>query len=254
MELRNRIRGRLENPGGAITVTRVEDLKSRKRRSPDYKPLRKREMQNRSHAVMAQRREPLDSLDDFPTPPWAVRALPEHVIGKRHDLSAMTCLEPACNRGQMSMVLDEYFRTVRSSDVFNYGYGAVADFLVPDIRFRRSTFDWVITNPPFRLGEDFILKALTVARRGVAMLVRTTFLEGVGRHQRIFTPHPPTVIAQFVERVPMIQGRLDKTASTATSYCWLIWEKGALTNSKLIWIPPCRKALERDGDYPDPSP
>jgi hypothetical protein len=31
--------------------------------------------QNRSSAVMQQRSEPHDSLDDFPTPPWATRAL-----------------------------------------------------------------------------------------------------------------------------------------------------------------------------------
>jgi hypothetical protein len=30
-------------------------------------------MQNISHAVMAQRTEPKDSRDDFPTPPWATR-------------------------------------------------------------------------------------------------------------------------------------------------------------------------------------
>jgi len=36
--------------------------------------------QNTSHAVMAQRFEAKDSLDDFPTPPWATRALLEHVI------------------------------------------------------------------------------------------------------------------------------------------------------------------------------
>lgn len=33
--------------------------------------------QNTSHAVMAQRVEAHDSLDDFPTPPWATRALLE---------------------------------------------------------------------------------------------------------------------------------------------------------------------------------
>ena len=37
-------------------------------------------MQNTSHAVMAQRTELKNSLDDFPTPPWAIRALIEHVI------------------------------------------------------------------------------------------------------------------------------------------------------------------------------
>jgi hypothetical protein len=31
-------------------------------------------------AVMAQRREPPDSLDYFPTPPWATRALFRHVL------------------------------------------------------------------------------------------------------------------------------------------------------------------------------
>ena len=31
--------------------------------------------QNTSYAVMAQRAEAKDSLDDFPTPPWATRAL-----------------------------------------------------------------------------------------------------------------------------------------------------------------------------------
>ena len=37
--------------------------------------------QNRSSAVMQQRSEPHDSLDDFPTPPWATRALCQHLQG-----------------------------------------------------------------------------------------------------------------------------------------------------------------------------
>ena len=46
--------------------------------------------QNTSHAVMNQRREARDSLDDFPTPPWATRALCEHVIATMRTRSA-TC-------------------------------------------------------------------------------------------------------------------------------------------------------------------
>ena len=42
-------------------------------------------MQNKSHAVMAQRTEPSDSQDFFPTPPWATRALMEHVLSKFED-------------------------------------------------------------------------------------------------------------------------------------------------------------------------
>lgn len=206
---------------------------------------------------MAQRSEAADSLDDFPTPPWATRALLEHVITGNQDLAKMTCLEPACNRGFMSMVLEEYFAEVRSSDVFDYGYGDVVDFLDASdgngLKFPTDSVDWVITNPPFRLGEAFILKGLSVARRGVAMLTRTVFIESVGRYERIFTKHRPTKFAQFTERVPMVKGRLDKKASTATGYCWLVWEKGVRTSPQLVWVPPCRKVLERETDYQAPS-
>ena len=86
-------------------------------------------MQNTSHAVMAQRAELKNSLDDFPTPPWATRALIEHVIAAKNSLRSMTCLEPACGRGHMSVTLAHYFREVASSDVFDYSFGEIADFL-----------------------------------------------------------------------------------------------------------------------------
>lgn len=207
-------------------------------------------MQNTSHAVMAQRVEPSDSLDDFPTPPWATRALMTHVIPPEPG-SSETCLEPACGVGHMSKVLEEYFSLVESSDVRNYGYGAVGDFLSTE--YPDDAFDWVITNPPFRLAEAFVLKALPIARRGVAMLARTVFLESVGRYERLFRHQPPTSFAQFVERVPMVKGRLDRGATTATGYCWLVWRKNEALSTSVVWIPPCRKQLERHRDYDPPT-
>lgn len=195
---------------------------------------------------MAQRAELKNSLDDFPTPPWATRALIEHVVTK-DTLSSMTCLEPACGRGHMSVTLAEYFKEVASADVFDYGFGEIADFLKS--RHADQSFDWVITNPPFRLGEEFIRRSMKIARCGVAMLTRTVFIESVGRYERIFRPDPPSRFAQFTERVPMVKGRIDKKASTATGYAWLVWERDRLGNSELVWVPPCRKVLERDGDY-----
>ncbi|HVT83088.1 MAG TPA: SAM-dependent methyltransferase [Phycisphaerae bacterium] len=155
----------------------------------------------------------------------------------------------------MSKVLDEYFGAVRSSDVAAYGYGVVEDFLGRP--YALDAFDWVITNPPFRLAEEFVLRALPIARRGVAMLTRTVFLESSGRYERLFRDTPPTVVAQFVERVPMVKGRLDQRASTATGYCWLVWRKPLASSATVFWIPPCRKAFERVGDYekaPQPMP
>jgi hypothetical protein len=209
-------------------------------------------MQNKSHAVMSQRVEALDSPDDFPTPPWATRALIEYVIDNKEGLSFLTCMEPACGAGHMSKVLHEYFGTVSSSDAFSYGYGPVRDFLVQP--YATNAYDWIITNPPFRLAEEFVLRALKVARVGVAILARTVFLESVGRYEGIFEKQPPTKFAQFCERVPMVRGRLEKTATTATGYAWFVWEKSQTTVPILMWIPPCRRDLERDGDYGRPRP
>lgn len=197
---------------------------------------------------MAQRVEPADSADDFPTPPWATRALLEHVLEDKFGLRARTCLEPACGAGHMAKVLKEYFDEVQASDAFCYGYGLKWDFL--NHPFETQSVDWIITNPPFRLAEEFIAKALTVAREGVAILARTVFLESIGRYERIFRENPPTKFAQFSERVPMVKGRLDENASTATGYAWFVWEISRPQAPRVIWVPPCRKRLERPGDYP----
>jgi hypothetical protein len=208
--------------------------------------------QNTSSAVMQQRHEAPDSLDDFPTPCWATRALLSHIIGPEIGgvelLKAQTCWEPACNRGFMARPLAEYFKAVRATDIFPYGWAGqeeVRDFLWPGAGVAT---DWVISNPPFRLAEQFIGRGLGLARVGVAMIVRTSFLEGVGRHAGLYSDNPPTIVAQYAERVPMVKGRCDPTASTATSYCWVIWLVGQ-TGTKFTWLPPCRRQLERDGDY-----
>jgi hypothetical protein len=203
-------------------------------------------MQNTSHAVMAQRTEPADSPDDFPTPPWATRALLEHVLDTE-SLATLTCLEPACGAGHMAKVLKEYFAEVKYADAHHYGYGPVRDFLT--YPYEANAVDWVITNPPFRLAEEFVIRSLKVARRGVAMLARTVFLESSGRYREIFQPSPPSHFAQFVERVPMVKGRLDIKATTATGYAWFVWDKRAETPPRLMWVPPCRRSLERKGDY-----
>lgn len=198
---------------------------------------------------MSQRVEAGDSPDDFPTPPWATRALLKHIIAE-HDLGNQTCLEPACGAGHMVKPLAERFREVRFGDAYDYGYGPVRDFLTHP--YETNAVDWVITNPPFRLAEEFVHRALTVARHGVAILARTVFLESSGRYNRIFLSNPPSKFAQFVERVPMVKGRLDMKATTATGYAWLVWEKNSNGHPRLMWIPPCRKQLEKLSDYPAP--
>ena len=204
--------------------------------------------QNKSYAVMAQRHsDPNESRDFFPTPMWATRALMEHVITDHASISQQTVWEPAAGQGHMARVLSCYFGKTIASDAYDYNYGSVIDFTAPNTNLRE--IDWVITNPPFKLGAEFILKRLEVADKGVAMLTRTVFIEGKKRYKRIFSQTPPTIIAQFAERVPMVEGRVDRYAVSATAYAWLVWEKEKLGTSRVMWIPPCRKELEKDIDY-----
>lgn len=173
----------------------------------------------------------------------------EFVIEQAGYTSQLTCLEPACGAGHMARVLGEYFGAVTSRDAYEYGYGEVSDFIKQP--YTDGAFDWVITNPPFRLAEEFAVKALSIARRGAAILARTVFIESVGRYNNLFKATPPSKVAQFTERVPMVKGRLDRSASTATGYAWIVWEKGFSDPTRLVWIPPCRKKLEKESDYPN---
>lgn len=206
--------------------------------------------QNTSSAVMQQRNEAHDSLDDFPTPPWATRALCEwlrvHWASEADCWQDFTVREPAANRGHMVRPLSEYFGAVEAADVHDYGAGfKVRDYLW-DLQIK--PVDWTITNPPFRLAEAFISRACASSRHGVAMLVRTAFLEGQERYATLFNQNPPSHVLQFTERVVMHKGKLAPKGSTATAYCWLVWTMGE-EGTAFDWIAPCRKRLEKPEDY-----
>ena len=161
--------------------------------------------QNKTHAVMSQRHEDKDSKDYFPTPPWATRALFEKVLKKYWRIpdkftgryGHINCLEPACGAGHMTKVLKEYFDTVVSADIDDYGQDRIADFLKTD---EKQKYHYIVTNPPFNLAEEFVLKALKQARYCVAIFARTQFLESVGRYERLFKETHPDFVAQFTEQ------------------------------------------------------
>ena len=106
--------------------------------------------------------------------------------------------------------------------------------------------DRIITNPPFNAAADFLERALAETAHGVALLLRTAWIEGEERWRRIFSKTAPSTVAQFAERVPMVKGRWDPDASSATAYMWLVWERdygegGTFARrgeSRLVWIPP----------------
>jgi len=232
---------RSESPGALDRIVGV---------APD--PSEATPMPSGGMAIAHQRVEPTDSLDFFPTPPWATRALIERVfphLERYGHCKWQTVWEPACGEGHMAEVLGEYFKGIFASDIHDYGYDghgfAVADFLEASPLTRP---DWIISNPPFNDSADFVLKALKLAGTGVAMFVRLAWLESVGRYEKIFRDHPPTLLSIFTERVPLHKGRWEEDGTTMTAYIWLVWIKGAEPRAP-FWIPPgCRETLTRTDD------
>lgn len=220
--------------------------------------------QNVSSAVMAQRREPHDSLDFFPTPPWATRALCVY-LSDRAPMAGCIAWDPACGQGHMVRPLDEYFDAAIGTDVHDYGCGyQIHDFLMPYTPIAGGAPEWIVTNPPFRLADQFVVRALELANVGVAMFVRAQFLEGDTRFRQLFSRHRPALILQFTERVILAKGIVRDPAvkywnekkrrwqlpSSATAYCWVIWQATEPAEfTRYDWIPKCRKRLERPGDY-----
>lgn len=218
----------------------------------------------RNLAVMQTRGTSVDELDYFPTPPFATRALLEFLEVEVGPLTHLSAWEPACGEGHMVRPLREALMDVRASDIADYGGNAILDFAMPF--HEMDPVDLVVTNPPFKAAQRFIENGLKIAKVGVAMLVRSAFLESQARYDSLYSVTPPTFVLQFVERVVMLKGRLVRAgsidplaekpgtkASTATSYCWLVWlrRRGQWDgDTRLRWIPASLSRLERDGDYP----
>ncbi|MFH1796290.1 MAG: SAM-dependent DNA methyltransferase [Pseudomonadota bacterium] len=190
---------------------------------------------NAPTAVMASRASPQDALDLFPTPPWSTRALPEEVLLPRGWMRReMTCWDPCCGKGHMTLPLREYFSAVFASDVFDWGFGDRRDL---DFAFAQAgdapfPVDWIFMNPPFVIAESMLTRALSIATTGVAMLLRLAWLEGGERYRLVYEgPNRPQLLCPFADRVPMIEGVWDPEASSATAYAWFVWLKRTGSNA-----------------------
>jgi len=222
---------------------------------------------NRSTAVMQRRAVAPDELDYFPTQPWAVRAACEFMAAELgEDLSTQTCWEPACGELFMVRPLREYFAHVIASDIFRYHPDhAIHDFLSNGPTFARP--DWIFTNPPFLVADQFVARAIERTRRGVVMFVRGAFTEGMDRYEALFRPEiRPAWVVTYCERVVLLRGRLTPSGApdpfnvapatrdprrpaSAPAYSLGLGHPGQ-HDPRHRWTPACRPRLERDEDYP----
>lgn len=176
----------------------------------------------------------LDGPDYFPTPSWATYAL---IDNERFDGDIWEC---ACGDGAMSSVLERTGQQVRSSDLYDRGYGeAGVDFLQSSSAPASPN---IVTNPPYNSAEGFVERGVRLASKKFALLLRLAFLEGVKRQRTVFSQCPPSRVWIFSERITFYPAGAPKRGSGTTAYAWFVWDKDAPPGTELKWFEPGYKA------------
>lgn len=185
-------------------------------------------------SVLYQNLRPLDAEreenDYYATNPKAIHKLLEY---ESFNENVWEC---ACGEGNLSEVLKEYGYQVFSTDLIDRGYqDKQIDFLKDSFKFNGD----IITNPPFKYTNEFILKALDSIPNGnkVAMFLKINYLTGIKRYEEIYSKYPPLKVYVFSRRVGCSKNnKPDGFSKNAIDYMWIIWQKGVVGPTELKWI------------------
>ena len=133
--------------------------------------------------------------------------------------------ECAAGPGAIVRVGRRLGRTVIASDIVPYeGLHFARDFL-GEIGMPAGV-DTILTNPPFKLAEQFVEHALWLAPK-VIMLLRLAFLESE-RRCHILEGRGLARVHVFRKRLPMMhrEGWQGPKANSGMAFAWFVWIRG----------------------------
>lgn len=173
--------------------------------------------------------------DFYATNPESVKALL-----KVEAFDDGTILEPCCGQGHISKVLEERTNSlVFSQDLVDRGFGTPdKDFLFPQ---QANQYDYVVTNPPYKIAREFVTQSLHVATKKVAMFLKIQFLEGQARKEW-FKHTPLRTVYVFSKRQnpwrngESINPNTGKEWANTMCFCWFVWEIGYEGKPQIEWI------------------
>lgn len=167
--------------------------------------------------------------DDFyPTPAPATLAL----LAK--ESFGPNIWEPACGDGAISKILEAAGHNVVSTDLFDRGFGeARIDFLMEC----QLLAPQIITNPPFKMAEQFVRHALDLGAEKVAMMLRLAWLEGSAR-KALFESTPLARVHVASRRLSMARGGTDegKGGGSMIAFAWFVWDRAHEGAPNLGWF------------------
>ena len=141
--------------------------------------------------------------------------------------------ECACGNGNLSKRLEKYGYDVLSTDIVYHGFGkGKVNFLKCHKKFDGD----IITNPPYKYATEFVLKALELSKRKVAMFLKIQFLESKNRWLKLFKDFPPSTIYVFVKRINCYRNDDRSIKGSAVCYAWFVWDKEYTDETRVRWI------------------
>jgi hypothetical protein len=190
------------------------------------------------HSCQARRAPFSERGDDlYETPACAVEAL------LRVEKLPHRIWEPACGRhGNIVNVLRAAGHQVVATDLVDYGqpFTPPAYFRVDFLMERKAPEGTgaIVTNPPYRLAEQFVAHALQLCPR-VVMLLRLAFLESE-RRRGILENRGLARVHLFRRRLPMMHrdGWTGRKATSAIPFAWFVWDgchTGPTTIQRISW-------------------
>ena len=149
--------------------------------------------------------------------------------------------ECAAGQGHLAERLKQNGYKVFASDLVDRGYAIdkKQDFLLCENLPPGYEDCDVVTNPPYKLAQEFVLKALELVKPGrkVYMFLKLLFLEGKARYAELFRKYPPRTVYVFSERIMCaMNADFDQYSASATCYAWFVWEKGNYGTTEIKWL------------------
>ena len=160
--------------------------------------------------------------DFYPTPPEATQALLDFL-----DLPQKTTVwEPACGEGHMVEVIEKNDLRVIATDI-----QTGTDFLKAEMP---KGVDWIITNPPFSLSEQFIRKA-HAHDVSFAMLLKSQYWHAA-RRVNLFLDTKPSYVLPLTWRPDFLFKTRGK-GSPLMDVMWCVWCKDEFKTYNTTYIP-----------------
>lgn len=138
--------------------------------------------------------------------------------------------------GAIANVLESEGYHVLGMDIVDRGWHST---IIQDFLKYNTFFDGdCISNPPYSIQTEFILKCLKVCTGKIALLLKLNFLETINRYENIFKYNPPNRVYVFVKRIKCLKNGFRDNKGSSVCYCWCVWDNSVNDdNTFLYWIP-----------------